>query len=108
MLFFDFTGDFDDVPSLKKRRRYFPTILYVLDLMRKNDFLKLHGMFVGFDPWVIACGFRALHVSLVLHNLLLFPDTASPKLFILLPLTSLCLVLSPPTPSVCKNIFPFL
>lgn len=59
------------------------------------------GMVVGFDPWVIVCGFRALHVSLVLHNLLFFPDTTSLKLFILLPLTFLCLVLSAPTPSIC-------
>lgn len=33
VLFFDFTGDFDDVPSLKTRRHYFPPVLYVLDLM---------------------------------------------------------------------------
>lgn len=62
---------------------------------------------MGFDPWVIACGFRALHVSLVLQNLLLLSDTTSLKFFILLPLTFLCLVLSPPTLSVCENIFPF-
>lgn len=99
MLFFDFIGDFDAVPSIKKKKDFYCILCLRCD--EKNDFFKLHGMFVGFDPWVIVCGFRALHVSLVLHNLLLFPDTTSPKLFILLPLTFLCIMLSPLTPSVC-------